>query len=119
MGLQAKVATDPTFNRSCRCRSLVHPEYLAAAEQAFSKCLIDPDQAELSMGRRMLAQLRHAIDDAGLPAHCLPLEITERAVMRDPETSLELLQELRHMGVLLAIDAWTALYEGSGAPGRS
>ncbi|MCQ4294365.1 EAL domain-containing protein [Pseudomonas stutzeri] len=41
---------------------------------------------------------------SGLEAHHLELEITESAVMQDPDAALELLQRLRALGVQLAID---------------
>jgi diguanylate cyclase (GGDEF)-like protein/PAS domain S-box-containing protein len=41
---------------------------------------------------------------AGLPASRLVLEITETALMSDPEAALRTLQELRGLGVLLAVD---------------
>jgi diguanylate cyclase (GGDEF)-like protein/PAS domain S-box-containing protein len=41
---------------------------------------------------------------AGLPASRLVLEITETALMHDPEVALRSLQQLRSLGVLLAVD---------------
>jgi len=41
---------------------------------------------------------------AGLPASRLVLEITETALMHDPESALTSLQALRSLGVLLAVD---------------
>ena len=41
---------------------------------------------------------------AGLPSSRLVLEITETALMHDPEAALRTLQELRSLGVLLAVD---------------
>jgi len=44
------------------------------------------------------------LQSTGLPAHCLQLEVTEREVMRNPEASFELMNELRRLGVRLAMD---------------
>jgi diguanylate cyclase (GGDEF)-like protein/PAS domain S-box-containing protein len=41
---------------------------------------------------------------AGLPASRLVLELTETALMGDPESALDTLRELRALGVLLAVD---------------
>ena len=41
---------------------------------------------------------------AGLPAARLVLEITETALMNDPQAALRTLQELHELGVLLAVD---------------
>jgi EAL domain-containing protein (putative c-di-GMP-specific phosphodiesterase class I) len=40
----------------------------------------------------------------GLPGNALEIEITESAVMRDPERTIAQLHRLRDLGVLLAID---------------
>ena len=45
-----------------------------------------------------------ALADSGLPAHLLELEITESAVMEQPKEAIQLLTELRRMGLTLAID---------------
>jgi len=42
--------------------------------------------------------------DTGLPPHLLELEITESLMMRDEEWTLQLLNELRGLGVSVAID---------------
>jgi EAL domain-containing protein (putative c-di-GMP-specific phosphodiesterase class I) len=47
----------------------------------------------------------HAIlNETGLPAHCLQLEITESVLMREAESSTAILQRLKNMGVQLAVD---------------
>jgi EAL domain-containing protein (putative c-di-GMP-specific phosphodiesterase class I)/GGDEF domain-containing protein len=51
-------------------------------------------------GQRMLKLL----EQAGLPAFCLELEITESIAMEDPARALRLIQPLRERGVRIAID---------------
>jgi diguanylate cyclase (GGDEF)-like protein/PAS domain S-box-containing protein len=50
------------------------------------------------------ATVRGALAGAGMSADRLCLEITESAVMSDPETAIESLQALKRIGVKLAID---------------
>jgi diguanylate cyclase (GGDEF)-like protein len=50
-----------------------------------------------------VADVRAALDDAGLPADLLVLELTESAVLRGPQV-LRTLRELHAMGVRLALD---------------
>jgi diguanylate cyclase (GGDEF)-like protein len=45
-----------------------------------------------------------ALEDSGLPAHLLELEITESTAMRDVEHSVRTLAQLREMGVRVSID---------------
>ena len=49
-------------------------------------------------------QVRRALSESGLPAGCLELEVTESAVMHDPEAAVELLRRLNNLGVRLSID---------------
>lgn len=44
------------------------------------------------------------LEETGLPAHCLEMEITETYVMRHAERDLQELETLRDLGVTLAID---------------
>ena len=45
-----------------------------------------------------------ALAESGLPAQALTLEVTESALMRDPDLAVSRLQPLREIGVRLAID---------------
>jgi diguanylate cyclase (GGDEF)-like protein len=48
--------------------------------------------------------VRRALDDAGLEARYLEVELTESAVMSDPEQSIAVLEQLSAMGVLVSVD---------------
>ncbi|MFI1994551.1 putative bifunctional diguanylate cyclase/phosphodiesterase [Actinoplanes sp. NPDC020271] len=60
-----------------------------------TRCLQDPGFAGQVLG---------LLDQAGLPAELLELEITESMVMSDPERALTVLQALRAGGIRLSID---------------
>lgn len=51
-----------------------------------------------------VAFVRSVLDDTGLAATCLQLEITESVLMRDAEVSADILHQLKKMGVQLAVD---------------
>ena len=48
--------------------------------------------------------VRRALDDAGLQPCYLEMELTESAVMSDPEQSIAILEQLSMMGVLVSVD---------------
>jgi len=48
--------------------------------------------------------IRRALDDADLQARYLEVELTESAVMSDPEQSIAILEQLSTMGVLVSVD---------------
>ena len=48
--------------------------------------------------------IRRALDDANLEARYLELELTESAVMTNPEESAAILEQLSRMGVLVSVD---------------
>jgi diguanylate cyclase (GGDEF)-like protein/PAS domain S-box-containing protein len=65
---------------------------------------VNVSRAELAQGPRLLKSIRAALDASGLTPDCLQLEVTEREVMRDPAASLALMNQLRQVGVRLAMD---------------
>ena len=48
--------------------------------------------------------IRDALDQAGLEGRFLEVELTESAVMNDPEESIAILEKLSKMGVLVSVD---------------
>jgi diguanylate cyclase (GGDEF)-like protein len=52
----------------------------------------------------LVESIRRALDDAGLQARYLEVELTESAVMSDPEKSIAILEQLSSMGVLVSVD---------------
>jgi diguanylate cyclase len=52
----------------------------------------------------LVNSIRSALDDAGLQACYLEVELTESAVMSDPEKSIAVLEHLSAMGVLVSVD---------------
>lgn len=51
-----------------------------------------------------VAQVKLLLDELGMPANMLELEITEQAVVSDPKHVIKNLNELRSLGLSLAID---------------
>jgi diguanylate cyclase (GGDEF)-like protein len=52
----------------------------------------------------LVDNIRAALVDAGLEARFLEVELTESAVMSDPEQSIAILEQLSAMGVLVSVD---------------
>ena len=52
----------------------------------------------------LVESIRSAIDDVRFDARLLEVEITETAVMSDPEESIKTLERLSEMGVLISVD---------------
>jgi diguanylate cyclase (GGDEF)-like protein len=65
---------------------------------------VNVSRAELALGRKLLDQLQVTLEQVGLPADCLQLEVTEREVMRNPEMFHELMRDLQALGIRIAMD---------------
>lgn len=52
----------------------------------------------------LLDSVRHALDQSGLPPRALELEITESVLVDDAEQALDLMHQLKKIGVTLSID---------------
>jgi diguanylate cyclase (GGDEF)-like protein/PAS domain S-box-containing protein len=60
--------------------------------------------SRLFAGRELYQQVAQVLRETGLDPAYLELEVTESAVMEDPEVALEQMHRLRELGVRLAID---------------
>jgi EAL domain-containing protein (putative c-di-GMP-specific phosphodiesterase class I) len=52
----------------------------------------------------LLGVIRQAVEESGMDPRCLELELTESAVMTNPEESAGILEKLSAMGVLVSVD---------------
>ncbi len=63
---------------------------------------------------KLVEEITQALDESGLAASCLKLEITESTVMQDAPVTLTKLNELKELGVRLAIDDFGTGYSSLG-----
>ncbi|MGC3873932.1 putative bifunctional diguanylate cyclase/phosphodiesterase [Halomonas sp. GXIMD04776] len=54
--------------------------------------------------RHFVTVVKRVLSESGLPPECLELELTESALIQDPDHALPILNELRELGVMLSID---------------
>ncbi len=86
--------TECLLRRACRIATMWSPELLLA-------CNVSPLQLR---DRGLPAMVQSILDETGLPAHRLELEITESALVGDIDLARDLLGELKALGVRLALD---------------
>ena len=84
---------DRSLEQVRRWRSTGH--HLKVAVNLSVRCLTDP---------RLVEKVERHLDLAGVDADCLTLEVTEGTIMADPVRAIEVLQDLRDIGVRLSID---------------
>jgi diguanylate cyclase (GGDEF)-like protein len=60
------------------------------------------------------AQLRKQLEEAGVSASLLELEITESAMMLDPARALRVIQEIARLGVFISVDDFGTGYSSLG-----
>jgi diguanylate cyclase (GGDEF)-like protein len=63
---------------------------------------------------KLVEEITQVLDESGLAASCLKLEITESTVMQDAPVTLTRLNELKELGVRLAIDDFGTGYSSLG-----
>lgn len=67
------------------------------------KMSVNVSQAQFSHPE-FINSVRNAITESGIPPHLLDLEITESMAMEDPASLMEILHELKKIGVKISID---------------
>jgi len=67
------------------------------------KVAVNLSPAQLN-SRNLVSMVSAALNDSGMPAHKLQLEITETVLLQNTFTTLATLHELRKMGVQIALD---------------
>lgn len=94
---------------------LIHPltdlvlrQALAQVKDWMSADLAVPIAVNISanslLDQHFVVRVEQLLDEMGVPARLLELEVTESAVMRQPDVMVKRLQALRDLGVVLAID---------------
>jgi EAL domain-containing protein (putative c-di-GMP-specific phosphodiesterase class I) len=77
-----------------RASLIAHP-YLTISVNLSAKQFLQPNLVE---------DIKKLLDELALPPEALKLEITESTVMADPSAAVEMLQEIKSLGIRLAID---------------
>lgn len=54
--------------------------------------------------RDVVARMRRALEDTGVPGSCLELEITESSLLSEERAAIDRLRELRELGLTLSVD---------------
>jgi len=84
------------------CRQMVVWRTLGAPSEALRVCVnLSARQFEQP---DLVAQVARVLEETGLAPDGLELEITETAVIRDPDTAIATLRALRKLGVRVALD---------------
>lgn len=62
----------------------------------------------------LINQIRQILTETGIDAHCLKLEITESAIMENTESAMDMLLQLKAMGIQLSVDDFGTGYSSLG-----
>jgi diguanylate cyclase (GGDEF)-like protein len=91
------------IGRSVLRRACHEAQLWSLADEAPPAIHVNVSPVELHQ-RQFVAGIAAALDDSGLEPGRLVLEITEGVMLRDPDSSIATLKELRALGVKLALD---------------
>ena len=81
-----------------------------AQAQAWNKALERPLKMAINLSpsqlndKNLVARVKATLEESGLPAECLELELTESTALQNIEYTIEILQALQQMGVSIAVD---------------
>lgn len=79
-------------------------DWLKSTPEASDLILSVNISARQAAHTNLVAMVRKALSNSGLPPDNLELELTETAAMQDPQMTLSILKRLKELGVGLAID---------------
>jgi diguanylate cyclase (GGDEF)-like protein/PAS domain S-box-containing protein len=90
------------WNLSEACRQI--SEWRAASPANRNLIISVNLSAKQFLQPNLVADIANLLREINLPADALKLEITESTVMKDPTAAVEMLQQIKSLGVRLAID---------------
>ena len=93
LGLVSRIGSS-VLKQAC-ADAVSWPAHIGLAVNVSPVQLLDP---------RFPQTVRQALDEAGLPAERLELEITETALLNNDEAALKILLKIREMGVRISLD---------------
>ena len=74
-------------------------------DRGLDNCRVSVNVSSVQFKQTALVEkVKSALLNSGLPPHLLELEVTESAVMSDVEDNIERLQQLKNMGITVAVD---------------
>jgi diguanylate cyclase (GGDEF)-like protein/PAS domain S-box-containing protein len=88
------------LQEACRQGALLHERFPRTPPLTMSVNL----SVKQLQSETIVDHVRDALEESGLPASALVLEITESVMMADTDLAVQRLQELKSLGVLLAMD---------------
>ncbi|MCW8891663.1 MAG: EAL domain-containing protein [Sedimenticola sp.] len=84
-------------------------------EQGFSPIRLAVNLSPLQFAQpNLVSMATQVLEDTGLPAHLLELEITESALIQDMSSAIEALTAFKQMGIRVAIDDFGTGYSSLG-----
>ncbi len=86
------------IQEACRCAQRCHVGGMADMVIA-----VNLSAVQLLRGN-IVETVRKALAESGLPPHCLELELTESMLIQDTEHTLEIVRQLKSLGVQLSLD---------------
>lgn len=89
---------DWVLNTACR-------EAKCWLDKGIKNCKVSVNVSSVQFKQTALIdKVKKALEQSGLPAHLLELELTESAVMSDVDDNIDRLQQFKDMGISIAID---------------
>jgi len=89
--------------KSCAQREAWQKEKIAGETPVAVNITMNISALQLNKGD-LAATVRRILDETGLPAACLELEISENSIMTEADRHMDILQQLKKLGVRLTID---------------